>query len=269
MLRFESKRGDCVPLKNFIHRVLYLGKRKHVRGDGLQYLTLLFLFLLFFSFFNPASSQTLFFLPGEEEGLLEVTIEGLNPHAINFYLLHPKGMREGLTLYEDSLFIPPVGDGDYKVYGDYVDEEISYRAKYILPSQGRERTYREEVGGGYLEILPLLPPEEMKEDTLFTGRVVRQGVPVEGVLLEVMDPNSLTFSVESNGEGLFHFSLKRPGTYIITGLYEEGPLRFTSYTLIVRDASRERAFQNYLYLLFLLLLFLYILIRYVRKIFQP
>lgn len=225
--------------------------------------------LLFFILSTPpVSSHTIYLLPFEEERV-EVYVEGLEHHSISIFLIHPHGRRETLSIPDPSsvITIPIETGGDYRLYGEYIHEDSTYRAKTILSSPGRERTYSEGLGGSFLEILPQQPPEEMKKDRTFTGKIVRYGVAVEGVLLEVLRPDQELFYVESDREGRFQWPLKRPGSYTITGTLREGVVHRTSYTFFVEDDTRERAIQHYFYLFFLLLLFFYILFRHVKRVF--
>lgn len=234
-----------------------------IRSDRLKCLITLILF--FFLLANlSASSSNLIFLPLEERGV-EVQIEGLNPQFIAFFLVHPQGMRELLSSKE-IFTIPMETGGDYRLYGEYIDEDVSYRAKFILSTSGRERTYSEGVGGSLLEILPQLPPEEMKKDRTFVGKVVRYGVAKEGALLEVLKPNKEISYFESDEMGIFRAPLNRPGVYVVTGSIREGLLHQTSYTFVVEDDTRERAIQSYFYLFFLLLLFFYIVFKYFKRV---
>lgn len=226
----------------------------------------IFLFILLLITTPPVFSQSLYFLPSEEEGRVEVVAQGLDPSLFSFYVLFPQGRRESLAL-ERGRFIPSwEGKGDYRLYGDYVDEDLQFRAKMLFSSPGRERTHSEGVGGGYLEILPLLPPEDMKKGRSFSGRVLKNGVPMEGVTMEVLEFGRETFSLQVNREGFFTLPLRRPGIYLLTATYPgAGLLWVSTYTFRVYDDTQERVIGHYLFLLFLLLLFFLVLIRYLKR----
>lgn len=224
--------------------------------------------ILFLLFCSPHTAYSLYFLPLEGEGGAQVVAAGLDPSLFSFYVVYPQGTRQSLSVEEGQIILPREGGGDYRLYGDYADEESMFRSKILFSSSGRERTYSEGMGGGYLEILPLQPPEEVKKGTLFTGRVVKNGVPLEGANLAVIERGQEPRPLVSKGEGYFELPVKRPGIYIISITGLEGGLHLLGrYTLVVEDDTRERIFYHYSYLLFFLFLFLFFLIRYFKRAF--
>ncbi len=172
------------------------------------------------------------------------------PQPEKIFALLPSGKREDLTeqMVEKSVEIEdeeivtwavdysPKQKGDtifalntqpYFGRGNQAYQEYSKVISHVDIQKGWDQSTNQP-----LEIVPYTRPYGLEEGFLFTGQLVQEGQPVPNIEIEIeqyleeppqeLPPEPLiTYVVKTDANGMFSFTLPRPGWWMLAGYVED------------------------------------------------